>query len=70
MFTVRTYLTPMTELCKEPEQLEALWDHVRNWPEDVAEYKCYHLWGDVFEKFCREVLGKENPEITSKSGDI
>ncbi|PLB54718.1 hypothetical protein P170DRAFT_470164 [Aspergillus steynii IBT 23096] len=63
VFTVRTYLTPMTELRHEPEQLEALWDHTRNFPPDTANYKCHHLWGDVFEKFCREVLGKNDPEI-------
>ncbi|KAL4946757.1 hypothetical protein BDV06DRAFT_217914 [Aspergillus oleicola] len=63
IFTVRTYLTPLTDLRKEPEQLEALWDHVRNFPDDTAEYKCHHLWGNVFEEFCREVLGKNDPCI-------
>ncbi|KAL4963738.1 heme-dependent oxidative N-demethylase family protein [Aspergillus stella-maris] len=63
IFTVRTYLTPLTELRKEPEQLEALWDHVRSFPKDIAEYKCHHLWGDVSEEFCREVLGKNDPCI-------
>ena len=63
VFTVRTYLVPLSDLRHEPEQLEILWDHVRNFPQDIAEYKCRHLWGDVFEQFCREVLGKNDPYI-------
>lgn len=65
IFTVRTYLTPITELEHEPEQLEALWDHTRNFPDSIAAYKCHHLWGDVFEEFCRRVLGKADPDISS-----
>ncbi|OQE30063.1 hypothetical protein PENSTE_c002G10158 [Penicillium steckii] len=65
IFTVRTYLTPMSDLRHEPEQLEALWDHTRNFPPDTANYKCHHLWGDVFEQFCQDVLGKRDTEIAS-----
>ena len=68
VFTVRTYLVPMTDLKSEPEQLEALWDHVRNFPDSIAAYKCRHLWGDVFEEFCRDVLGKSDPYLTT-TGD-
>lgn len=69
VFTVRTYLTPATELRHESEQLEALWDHIRNFPSDTALYKCHHLWGEVFEQFCREVLGKNDPQISIKFGE-
>lgn len=63
IFTVRTYLTPATALRDEPAQLEALWDHITHFPPDIAEYKCRHLWGDVFEEFYQDVLGKNDPQI-------
>lgn len=70
IFTVRTYLTSVTALQEEPAQLEALWDHIRHFPSDVADYKCRHLWGDVFEEFCRDVLKKNDPHIgNEKEGD-
>ncbi|KAL4903056.1 hypothetical protein BDW74DRAFT_180347 [Aspergillus multicolor] len=62
IFTVRTYVTPLSALSTEPAHLETLWDHVRNFPEDIAEYKCRHLWNDVFEVYCREMLGKNDPD--------
>lgn len=55
----------MTTLREEPAQLESLWDHIRHFPPDVADYKCRHLWGDVFEEFCRDVLGKNDPHIVN-----
>ncbi|KAF2662262.1 hypothetical protein K491DRAFT_773378 [Lophiostoma macrostomum CBS 122681] len=69
VFSVRTYVTPLMDLAKEPEALERLWAHVRSFPEDVAKHKVRHLWGDTFEKFCKEILGREDPEIDPETGD-
>lgn len=69
VFSVRTYLTPLSDLKHEPEALERLWDAVRNYPEVVGKHKVKHLWNDVFEKFCKETLGREDPEIDPDTGN-
>jgi hypothetical protein len=62
IFTVRTYMNPLTDLGKEPMALNRLWDAVRNYPEQTAAYKVRHLWYDVFEGYCRSVLGRDSPD--------
>ncbi|KAI1390613.1 uncharacterized protein F4822DRAFT_155737 [Hypoxylon trugodes] len=69
VFSVRTYMAKMTELKEEPAALERLWDAVRNFPDIVSEYKSVQLWKDVFEAFCREELGKNEPEIDANTRD-
>ena len=62
LFTVRTYMNPLTDLAEEPEALNNLWDSVRNFPEPIAAYKVKDLWIDVFEQYCQQVLGRQAPE--------
>lgn len=69
VFSVRTYLTPLTDLKNEPEALERLWDAVRHFPDAVSKHKVRHLWNDVFEAFCKDTLGREDPEIDPDTGD-
>jgi hypothetical protein len=70
IFSVRTYLTNLSDLREEPESLEVLWDHVRNFPDDVSEYKTKALWVDAFEQFCRDTLGKTDPQITENGKGV
>ncbi|EXJ83961.1 hypothetical protein A1O3_04628 [Capronia epimyces CBS 606.96] len=62
VFTVRTYMNPLTDLGKEPMALNRLWDAVRNYPDKTAAYKVRHLWTDIFEKYCCSILGRGNPD--------
>jgi len=47
VFTIRTYLTPVEMLVKEPGVPGRLASAVRSWPEAVAGYKHRHLFQDV-----------------------
>lgn len=72
MFMVRTYLTPVTDLRDEEDNLWAFREAVRAWPPVMAKYKGRHVWGEVFENWCREVLGdyvpvEDNDEAGLKS---
>lgn len=57
MFLVRTYLTPIIELRDEKDSLYALRSAINAWPSDMAKYKGRHVWHEVFDKWCKEVLG-------------
>ena len=39
LFTVRTYLTPVAELAREPDVPARLLSALKSWPADVGEYK-------------------------------
>ncbi|KAM3076651.1 hypothetical protein ACMFMG_007457 [Clarireedia jacksonii] len=62
VFMVRTYMTPLTDLLDEKENLESLRSAVRAWPDDLGRYKGRDVWGRVFEEWCDEVLEKNEPE--------
>ncbi|QRV75033.1 hypothetical protein RhiJN_03048 [Ceratobasidium sp. AG-Ba] len=47
VFTIRTYLEPVTKLAEEPGVPGRLADAIRSWPPDVAEYKGQHLYVDA-----------------------
>ncbi|KAG8748257.1 hypothetical protein FRC10_007647 [Ceratobasidium sp. 414] len=47
VFTIRTYLEPITKLAEEPGVPGRLADAIRSWPPDVAEYKGQHLYLDA-----------------------
>ncbi|KAG8710679.1 hypothetical protein FRC08_016845 [Ceratobasidium sp. 394] len=47
VFTIRTYIEPITKLAKEPGVPGRLADAIRSWPPDVAEYKGQHLYLDA-----------------------
>ncbi|KUJ15783.1 uncharacterized protein LY89DRAFT_734932 [Mollisia scopiformis] len=67
MFMVRTYLTPVTDLVDEKDNLWAFREAIRAWPLEMAKYKGRHVWGKVFEDWCQEVLGDYVP---SDDGDV
>ncbi|TVY59599.1 hypothetical protein LSUE1_G010083 [Lachnellula suecica] len=56
MFMVRTYLTPLTILKEEKQNLFALRNAVSAWPAEMAKYKGRHAWGEVLSEFCGTVL--------------
>ncbi|QRV89729.1 alpha-mannosyltransferase [Ceratobasidium sp. AG-Ba] len=47
IFTIRTYLEPVTRLAEEPGVPGRLADAIRSWPPDVAEYKGQRLYVDA-----------------------
>lgn len=65
MFMVRTYLTPVTDLKDEKDNLWAFREAVNAWPPEMAKYKAKQVWGEVFEEWCQEVLGDYVPEEES-----
>lgn len=55
LFTVRTYIRPMTEL--RGEEIKALRSQILGWEEEVRLYKGYAIWGDILMKWCEEMIG-------------
>ncbi|KAG8864862.1 hypothetical protein FRB96_003448 [Tulasnella sp. 330] len=47
LFTIRTYLDPVTELAGEPGVPGRMASAVRSWPDDVAQYKGQYRYKDV-----------------------
>ncbi|OAG42112.1 hypothetical protein AYO21_03566 [Fonsecaea monophora] len=68
LFTVHPWIIPVTDLANEPDKLEILWSQIRTYPENFAEYKLRHLWGDVFEEFAKTVLNKAGPHPRDEEG--
>lgn len=51
LFTIRTYLEPVTELAKEPGVPGRMASAIRSWPEDVALYKGRARYQDVLLEY-------------------
>ncbi|OAL23967.1 hypothetical protein AYO20_10817 [Fonsecaea nubica] len=68
LFTVHPWIIPVTDLANEPDKLEILWSQIRTYPDNFAEYKLRHLWGDVFEEFAKTVLNKASPQPRDEEG--
>lgn len=51
IFTIRTYLTPIVELGKEPGIPGRLASALRSWPDDVADYKGRTRYFDVLAQY-------------------
>ncbi|KAI1613610.1 hypothetical protein EDD36DRAFT_201567 [Exophiala viscosa] len=62
LFTVRTYLTPLTDLEDDPESMQEFLGAIRAFPESIARYKNRHLWGETVETWCEEKLEKASAE--------
>ena len=62
LFMVRTYLTPIVVLENEKDNLFAFREAINAWPPEMAHYKGKDLWGDVVERWCKEVLEDYIPE--------
>jgi len=65
LFTVRTYMFPVTELAKERGVPARMASAIRSWPADVAKYKGQTLYKDVLLGYldkCARVQA-ENGEV-------
>ncbi|KAL4792626.1 hypothetical protein BDV19DRAFT_391930 [Aspergillus venezuelensis] len=58
-FTIRTYVTPITEVTRDREVAESLRTSVSNYSEDVARYKNRGLWEGTLMGHLEEVLGEK-----------
>ncbi|CAH0055603.1 unnamed protein product [Clonostachys solani] len=55
-FSIRTYVTPITDVCKDLTVARALRTSVSSYSEDVAKYKNKALWNDVLMKYLDDIL--------------
>ncbi|KAL4879322.1 hypothetical protein BJY04DRAFT_220177 [Aspergillus karnatakaensis] len=58
LFTIRTYVTPITEVTKDFEIARALKTSTGSYADDVARYKNKHLWDGLLQGHLKEVLGE------------
>lgn len=56
LFTVHTFFTPVTDLEREPESLRDLLNSARAMPEEMAKYKCRHVWMETLERYAETIL--------------
>ncbi|KAG9945500.1 hypothetical protein KCU85_g7216, partial [Aureobasidium melanogenum] len=59
LFSIRTYITPITEVTKDKEVAAALRTSVGSFTEDVAGYKNKALWDSVLSEHLKQVLEGE-----------
>lgn len=59
LFSIRTYVTPITEVTKDKEVAVALRTSVESFTEDVAGYKNKALWNSVLREHLEQVLEGE-----------
>lgn len=57
VFSIRTYVTPITEVTKDRDIAKALRTSVRSYSPEVAKYKNKHLWNEVMEEHFHRVIG-------------
>ncbi|KAK5938673.1 hypothetical protein PMZ80_008864 [Knufia obscura] len=60
LFTIRTYVTPITEVTRDHAVAKALRTNVDSFGEDLAVYKNMSLWNEILQKHIKEVLGEED----------
>lgn len=58
VFTIRTYVVPVTELAKEG-LAGRFASAVRSWPEDVQRYKGKALYGDILIRYLESEAEKQ-----------
>ncbi|KAF7539702.1 hypothetical protein G7054_g1951 [Neopestalotiopsis clavispora] len=59
IFSIRTYVTPITEVTKDKERARALRTSVRSYGPELAKYKNKHLWNNALEAHLQEIV----PEV-------
>lgn len=64
LFTVRTYMRPMTELGED--EIKALRSQIMGWEEEVRLYKGYAIWGETLMRWCEEMVGDVDQEDMAK----
>ncbi|KAL1957363.1 hypothetical protein VTO42DRAFT_6043 [Malbranchea cinnamomea] len=60
MFSIRTYITPITKVTEDRAVARALRTNVNSFTEDVARYKNKPLWENLLKEHLDEVLGTED----------
>lgn len=65
LFSIRTYITPITEVTQDEERARALWTSVSSYSDDVARYKNKSLWSDTLRRHIEERWGREPAAVTS-----
>jgi hypothetical protein len=65
LFTVRTYMQPLTEL--RIEEVRALKSRILGWEEEIRVYKGWSIWGKVVVSYCDERIGKEQVEVEAEA---
>jgi dimethylamine monooxygenase subunit A len=60
VFSIRTYVTPITEVTKDTEVARALRTNTRSYKPEVAVYKNKSLWEKVLEEHLEERLGPDD----------
>ncbi|PWN49278.1 hypothetical protein IE53DRAFT_388526 [Violaceomyces palustris] len=63
IFTIRTYLVPLTEMAKERGVPGRLASAMRSWPEDVKWYKGSELYSDCVLPYLDEMHQKQVEEL-------
>ncbi|VUC20403.1 unnamed protein product [Clonostachys rosea] len=58
LFTIRTYVTPLTQVTKDKEITRALRTTIDSYDETMSSYKNKQLWNSIFQKHVAEVLGE------------
>ncbi|EJU05041.1 hypothetical protein DACRYDRAFT_93402 [Dacryopinax primogenitus] len=69
LFTVRTYIEPVTKLVEEPGVPGRLASAVRGFPEDIFVYKAAHLYRDALLPFLDEAHRRQVEQGVIKEGD-
>jgi len=59
LFTIRTYITPVVSLVREPGVPSRLASAVRSWPGVVARYKSREIFGEVLLSYLDEWATKQ-----------
>ncbi|TDL29790.1 hypothetical protein BD410DRAFT_41554 [Rickenella mellea] len=59
VFTIRTYIFPITDLAKEPGVPGRMASAIRSWPADVSRYKAKRLYDDVILSYLDESHRKQ-----------
>ena len=68
LFTVRTYMQPLTELVGE--EIEGLLSQIRGWEGDMKTYKGWNHWGTVVEQWCESHIIQQRQEMNTVDGSI
>lgn len=66
LFTVRTFFTPVVELAQEPDSLRELVDSASAMPEELANYKCRHVWMATLQEWASTILAGD----TESTGNV
>ncbi|KZT50556.1 hypothetical protein CALCODRAFT_180602 [Calocera cornea HHB12733] len=70
LFTVRTYIEPMTKLAQEPGVPGRLASSVRSFPDDIFVYKAAHLYRDALLPYLDEAHKKQVEAGIAEDGEV